>query len=143
MGIKLLYNPVWQEVRSVGEKKLEWEPCPSRGWAPKPPVEQPRRMGKKCCYGQKMGDQYVTVLFSLQLTSHTQPFRIKWVVYFSKELCPLVFIVPLLCFCMCMCIVGHGYTTVGLICHLETVIFHYIYECSKHVVYTDNKEVWD
>ena len=35
------------------------------------PVEQPRRTGKKCCYGQKSGGQYVAVLFSLQLTSHT------------------------------------------------------------------------
>ena len=32
-------------------------------------------------------------------------------IYFSRELCPLVFIVSLLCFCMYMCIVGHGYTT--------------------------------
>ena len=43
-----------------------------RGWAPRPLVEQPRRTGKKCCYGHKSGGgQYVAVLFSLQLTSHT------------------------------------------------------------------------
>ena len=34
-----------------------------------------------------------------------KPFRIKREVYFSKELCPLVFIVLSLCFCMYMCIV--------------------------------------
>ena len=47
------------------------EPCPSRGWAPRPPFEQPRRTGNKRCYDQKSGDQYVTVLFSLQRTSLT------------------------------------------------------------------------
>ena len=42
-----------------------------RGWAPRPPVEQPRRTRKKHFYGHKSGSQYVAVLFSLQLTSHT------------------------------------------------------------------------
>ena len=28
-----------------------------RGWAPRPPVEQPRRAGKKRCYGHKSGGQ--------------------------------------------------------------------------------------
>ena len=42
-----------------------------KGWAPRPPVEQPRRTGKKGCDSQKSGGQYVAVLFSLQLTSHT------------------------------------------------------------------------
>ena len=105
-------TPMWQEFRSVGEKMLEWEPCPSRGWAPRPPVEQLRRTGKKVCDNQKScgGVNTLQSLFVLQLTSHTQPFRIKWEVYFSKELCLLVVIVSLLCFCTYMCIVGHGYT---------------------------------
>ena len=77
-----------------------------------PPVEQPRRTGKKGCDSQKsLGVNMLQSLFGLQLTSHTQPFRIKWDVYFSKELCPLVVIVSLLFFCLYMCIVGHGYTT--------------------------------
>ena len=71
-----------------------------RGWAPRPPIEQPRRTGKKCCYGHKSGSQYVAVLFSLQLI-----FQIKWEVYFSKDLCLLVFI-ALLCFYMHMCYVA-------------------------------------
>ena len=46
--------------------------------------------------------------------SHTQPFQIKWEVYFSKELCRS----SLLCrcvlhACICVCIVGHGYTTIA------------------------------
>ena len=47
---------------------------------PGPPVEQPRRTGKKRCYGHKSGGQYVAVLFSLQLTSHT----VKPLVTFSN-----------------------------------------------------------
>ena len=131
-GHKTIIYSVHRKFESVGEKMLEWEPCPSRGWAPRPPVEQPIRTGKKYCYSQKNGGQYVAVLFSLQLTfctiiltirnplepfrikwkftklfcldvaqghmkgapneTRTHPFRIKWEVYFSKELCPLVFI---------------------------------------------------
>ena len=68
-----------------------------RGWAPRPPVEQPRRTGKKRCYGHRSGGQYVAVLFSLQLTSHTvKPlvtFQTKWGVYFSKEVSSLVLVV--------------------------------------------------
>ena len=101
MDVKLLYNPGERKFRSVGEKMLEWEPCPSRGWAPRPPVEQSRRTGKKCCYSQKSWGfnmlQFCSVSNS-PLTNNTfrnpfEPFQIKWEVYFSKELCPLVFIV--------------------------------------------------
>ena len=45
-----------------------------RGTCPReagPPVEQPRRTEKKCCYVHKSGGKYVAVLFRLQFTSHT------------------------------------------------------------------------
>ena len=106
MGVKLLYNPGDRKFRSVGEM-LEWEPCPSRGWAPRSPVEQPRRTGKKCCYGQKSGGQYVAVLFSLQLTSYTvkpfvtlSNFRIKWEVYIFLKNCIRSSLLCWICFCM-------------------------------------------
>ena len=111
MDVKLLYNPDDWKFRSVGEKMLEWEPCPSRGWAPRPPTEQPRRTGKKCCYSRKSWGQYVAVfVWSPAHLSHTT-LSIKWEVYFSKELCPLVVIVSSLCFCTYICRVGHGYTS--------------------------------
>ena len=100
--VKLLYNPGDRKFESVGEKMLEWEPCPSRGWAPRPPVEQPRRTGKKCCCSQKSWRgvnmlQFCSVsnspLTDNTFRNHFEPFQIKWEVYFSKELCPLVFIV--------------------------------------------------
>ena len=88
---------------------------------PRPPVEQPRRTGKKRCYGHKSGGQYVAVLFGLQLplTGKTlsnpfEPFQIKWEVYFSKELCRsslLCHRYDSTCICICVCIVGQGYTT--------------------------------
>ena len=52
------------EIRPVWEKILEWGPCPREA---EPPVEQPRRTGKKRCYGHKSRGQYVAVLFGLQL----------------------------------------------------------------------------
>ena len=46
-----------------------------RGWAPRPPVKQPRRTGKKRCYGHKSGSQYVAVLSCLQLPLTHNPFN--------------------------------------------------------------------
>ena len=70
-----LYNSVHRkfkelEVRPVGEEDTGVRNMSQRGWAPRPPGEQPRRTGKKRCYGHKSGGQYVAVLFGLQLTSH-------------------------------------------------------------------------
>ena len=95
VDVKLLYNPGDRKFRSVGEKMLEWEPCPSRGWAPRRPVEQPRRTGKKGCDSQKSwgGGQCVSVFVqSPTHLSHTT-LSIKGDVYFSQELYLLVFTV--------------------------------------------------
>ena len=80
----------------------QWELAPSRGLGLSgPPVEQPSRMRKKCYYSQKNLGSICCSLFSLQLTSHTQPFRNPfetlsnkvWEIYFSKEVCSFVIIV--------------------------------------------------
>ena len=44
--------------------------------------------------------------------SHTQPFQIKWEVYFSKKLCcsSLLCCYDSACICISVCIVLHGYT---------------------------------
>ena len=107
-----------------------------RGWAPRPPVEQPRRTGKKCCYGHKSGGQYVAVLFSLQLTSHTvkplvtlsNPSKLEWEVYFFKELCRSSLLghrYDSECRCICVCIVVHGYTTFQAIQLTMSTQFNY------------------
>ena len=71
-----------------------------------PPVEQPSRMRKKCCYSQRNLGSKCCSLFSLQLTSHTQPFHNYsnkvWEVYFSKEVCLFVIIVDFVSACMCI-----------------------------------------
>ena len=55
---------------------LEWEPCPSRGWAPRPPVEQPRRTGRKGCDSQRScGVNMLQSLFGLQLPLTHNPFN--------------------------------------------------------------------
>ena len=101
VGVKQLCNPGATESQSVGEKMLEWEPCPNRGWVARPPVEHPRRTGKKCCCSQKSSGvnmlQFCSV-YNSPLTDNTfrnpfEIFQIKWEVYFSKELCPLILIV--------------------------------------------------
>ena len=46
-----------------------------RGCAPRPPIEQPWRTGKKGGYGQLSGGQYVAVLFRLQLPLTHNPFN--------------------------------------------------------------------
>ena len=68
-----------------------------------------RRVGRSVCCSSVQSPTHLS--HSKTFRNPFEPFRIKWEVYFSKELCPLVLIVSLLCFCMYMCIVGHGYTT--------------------------------
>ena len=66
----------------VGVKMPEWEPAPDGGLVPSgPTVEQPIRMRKKCCYGQRnLGVnmwQSVSVSNSPPTHNQLQPFRIK------------------------------------------------------------------
>ena len=59
-----------------------------RSWAPRPPVEQPRRTRTTHGDVQKgWGGQYVAVFVQSPTPSHTQTFQKKWEVYFSKEVC--------------------------------------------------------
>ena len=70
-----------------------------RGWDPRPPVEQPRRTGKKHCYGRKSGGSVCSnSVQSPNSLSHTT-ISIKWEADFSKELCRS----SLLCW-ICICI---------------------------------------
>ena len=68
--------------------------------------------------GHKSGGQYVAVLFGLQLPlthTHTQPFQIKWEVYFFKEVFARFYSLRQYVFCMYICIVvACGSTTLSL-----------------------------
>ena len=112
VDVKLLYNPSNRKFRSVGEKILEWEPCSSRGWAPRPPVEQPRKTGKKGCDSQKSWGEVnmLQSLFGLQLTSHTvkpfvtlsNPFELRERYIFLKN-CVRSSLLCWICFGVYMC----------------------------------------
>ena len=104
VDVKLLYNPGEdRKSGSWGSDELErrcWnENMFQRGWAPRPPVEQPRRTGKKHSYGHRSGGQYIAVLFGLQLPLKHNPFKE------SERTVSLVFIVSLCSICICVCIV--------------------------------------
>ena len=79
VGIELLYNSVHRKFSQLDQ--MSWREdagmrnMSQRGWASRPPVEQPRRTGKKRYYGQKSGGQYVAVLFGLQLPLTHTPFN--------------------------------------------------------------------
>ena len=74
---KQVYNPVPQTVELVGVSyrwssscsSRQWEPAPSRGLGPSgPQAEQPRRIRKKCCYGQRNLGSICCSLFNSPLT---------------------------------------------------------------------------
>ena len=91
-----------------------------RGWAPRPSVEQPRRT--RTTHGG-LGRSICCSLCSVSNSlSHTQPFQIKWEVYFFKEVFTGLYSLRQYVFCMYMCIYvyvlyvcivnhGHDYTT--------------------------------
>ena len=92
---------------------LEWEHVPE-----KPPVEQPRRTGKKRCYGHKSEGQYVAVfvrspthlLRSKTFSNPLEPFQIKK--YIFLKTCVRSSLLCWICFCMYMCVYSiHGYAT--------------------------------
>ena len=89
VDVELLYNP-GEDRKSVswGSDELGIrcgrENHHPAGWAPRPPIEQPSRTGKNVI----MARRAICCSSVRSLTpSHTQPFQIKWEVYFSKELC--------------------------------------------------------
>ena len=74
VGVEILYNSVHRKFNQL-ELRCGRENQHLAEWAPRHPVEQPRRTGKKQDYGQKSGGQYVAVLFGLQLPLTVKPFR--------------------------------------------------------------------
>ena len=86
-------------IRGFVEKMLEWEHDPERlgpqalGW----PAQE---NGKETqLWAIEWGSICCSSVWS-PTPSHTQPFQIKWEVYFSKRTVSLVFIVSSLWFCM-------------------------------------------
>ena len=94
--------------RPVGQKMLEWEHVPERlgpqapGWADKENENDTRRspegLGRSICCS------LCSVSNSL---SHTQPFQIKWEVYFFKEVFARLYSLRQYVSCMYMCIYAY------------------------------------
>ena len=94
VGIKLLYNPGDRKFRSVGEKMLEWEPCLSREAGPPGPwLSSPGERERKAVIARRVWGSICCSLCSVSNSLSHTTLSIKWEVYFSKELCLLVFIV--------------------------------------------------
>ena len=86
-------------IRWVGEKMLEWEHVPER-LGPQAPGWAAQENGKETRLWPIEWRSISCSSVRSPTPSHTQPFEIKWEVYFSKELSSLVFIVSLLWLCL-------------------------------------------
>ena len=101
VGVKQWYNPVREEVQLVGVSLLQFEEVrtrPSRELGPRGPrLNSPAERGRNAAKDKGTGGQYVAVF--VQSPTHlshitlSQPFGIKWEVYFSEEVCSPVIIV--------------------------------------------------
>ena len=85
----------------VGDQTSWWENAglrnmSQRGWAPRPPVEQRRRTGKKRLWQIEWGSICCNFVRS-PTPSHSQPFQIKWEVYFSKNIVVRRYFVVVFC----------------------------------------------
>ena len=78
-----------------------------RGWAPRSPVEQLRKTGKKRCCGHKSGCQYVAVLFGLQLPLTHNPFNKVRGIFFKRTVSARLHCVVMFLHAYVLC----GYTT--------------------------------
>ena len=109
-----LYNSVHGKFNQLEIRCGRENQHPGR-LGPQAPGWAAQENGKECCYGHKSGGSICCSSVPSPTPSHTQPFQIKWELYFSRELCRS----SLLCrrydsACRCMCIM------------LLYNIFHYV-----------------
>ena len=72
---------------------LEWEPRPRGEWSLGPRLSSPGEWERKAVIAWRVGGSVCCSLSSVSNSLSHTTLSIKWEVYFSKELCPLVFIV--------------------------------------------------
>ena len=127
VDVELLYNSMDRKFNQLETRCGRENQHPERlgpqapGWAAQENGKQTRlwpiEWGSKCCSSVRS-----------PIPSHTQPFQIKWEVYFSKNCvarlyCVVVMILhaDVYVYVLCVCIVGHGYTT--LVSYLFSGVF--------------------
>ena len=132
MGVKSLYNLGDRKFRSVGEKMLEWGPCPKEAEPLGPRLSSSGERERNAVMAIRVGGQYVAVLFSLQLTSYT----VKPLVTLSKPLsekyiflknCVRSLLLCWICFCIYMCM----YNWLWLYNNIAIIIFLKIHHFKK------------
>ena len=64
-----------QEVQSVGKKMLDWGTCPREAGPPGPRLSSPGERERNAVMANRVGGQYVAVLFGLQLLLTHNPFN--------------------------------------------------------------------
>ena len=104
------------KFRSVGEKMLEWGPCPREAGPPRSRLSSPGERERNAVMAMRVGVNMLQFCLISNSLSYTI-LSIKWEVYFSKELCRLSLLCRCYdsaCICTCVCIVVHGYTTLPL-----------------------------
>ena len=90
--VKLLYNPGDRKFSSVGEKCWNENHVPAEAGPPGPRLSSPRERERKAVIARRDWWSICCSLCSVfNSLSHTT-LSMKWEVYFSKEVCPLVFI---------------------------------------------------
>ena len=129
VGVKQWYNPD-EDRKLVSWRSEFWTQCSSsscgnqlsaESWAPRPPVEQPRRTRKMHYYGRRTwGGQYIAVFVQSPTSLSHTTLSIKWKVYFSKEVSSLVhwlrrYVSVRICVCIVVMAVQHCFTYLYLI----------------------------
>ena len=100
MNVNLLYNPVRQEVPASWSRCWNENHVPEEAGLPGPRFSSPGERERNAAVARRVRGSICcsSVQSPTHLTDNTfhnpfEPFRIKWEVYFSKELGPLVLIV--------------------------------------------------
>ena len=109
-GVEQWYNRGETGSQAVGVQGLKSafqielrEPALSReAGHPGPRLSCPGKRERRTVMAGGAGGQYVAVFVRSPTPSHTQPFQIKWGVYFFKELCRSS-LLCWICFCTYMC----------------------------------------
>ena len=110
VGVEVLYNSVHRKFNQLETRCGRENQHPER-LGPQAPSWAAQENGKETrLWPVEWGSICCSSVWS-PTPSHTQPFQIKWEVYFSKDLCRSSLLRRHYDYVLCVCIVGHGYTT--------------------------------
>ena len=104
-------------IRRVGDKTLDWGTCPREAGPLGPRLSSPGERKRNAVVAIGVGS--ICCSSVSPTPSHTQPFQIKWEVYFSKNCVTRLYCVVVMIlhayvdvYVLCVCKVGHDITTI-------------------------------